>query len=213
MWLAMLGVCSTAKRTKREDQDVIDSLSVLEAVMPTFHAHLSHHSVELFLHVILPLRSRFVVVRQSAAHCFSTGLDALCHRDGGAVLGRRIGAREPPVCRPACAELFYNVVHKLGIKALPYVIFMVVPVLGRMGDGDDDKFPEDSSKRRDSKVEQYKIPVTTNAELRECQEEGVNWLAFLAKYQPHGRGQGRRPPEPGTERFAIAYLLFRSFAG
>ncbi|KAM5538904.1 hypothetical protein V8D89_007399 [Ganoderma adspersum] len=213
MWLAMLGVCSTAKQTKREGQDVIDSLSVLEAVVPTFHAHLSHHFVELFPHVILPLRSPFIVVRQCTARCFWTGLDAPCHRDGGAVLGRRLGAREPPVRRRACVELFYNVVHKLGIKALPYVIFMVVPVLGRMINPDDDEVPEDSPRRRDTKVEQYKIPVTTNAELRECQEEGVNWLAFLAKYQPHGRGQGRRPPEPGTERFAIAYLLFRSFAG
>ena len=37
-----------------------------------------------------------------------------------------------------------------------------------------------------SKVEQYKIPVTINAELRKYQQEGVNWLAFLAKYQLHG---------------------------
>ena len=28
--------------------------------------------------------------------------------------------------------------QKLDIKALPYVIFMIVPVLGRMSDSDDD---------------------------------------------------------------------------
>lgn len=37
-----------------------------------------------------------------------------------------------------------------------------------------------------SKVEQYKIPVTIKAELRKYQQDGVNWLAFLAKYQLHG---------------------------
>jgi hypothetical protein len=37
-----------------------------------------------------------------------------------------------------------------------------------------------------SKVEQYQIPVKINAELRKYQQEGVNWLAFLAKYQLHG---------------------------
>lgn len=101
---------------------------------------------------------------------------------------------------------------------------MVVPVLGRMSDPDDDvratatntfaslvkmvpleaglpdppNFPEDLLKRRDeerqflmqlldgSKVEQYNIPVTIKAELRKYQQEGVNWLAFLAKYQLHG---------------------------
>jgi TATA-binding protein-associated factor len=36
------------------------------------------------------------------------------------------------------------------------------------------------------KVEQYTLPVTINAELRKYQQEGVNWLAFLAKYQLHG---------------------------
>lgn len=30
-----------------------------------------------------------------------------------------------------------DIVQKLDIKALPYVIFMVVPVLGRMSDSDD----------------------------------------------------------------------------
>jgi len=37
-----------------------------------------------------------------------------------------------------------------------------------------------------SKVEAYNIPVKINAELRKYQQEGVNWLAFLAKYQLHG---------------------------
>ena len=31
-----------------------------------------------------------------------------------------------------------DIVQKLDMKALPYVIFMVVPVLGRMSDPDDD---------------------------------------------------------------------------
>ena len=37
-----------------------------------------------------------------------------------------------------------------------------------------------------SKVQSYEIPVTIKAELRKYQQEGVNWLAFLAKYQLHG---------------------------
>ena len=112
----------------------------------------------------------------------------------------------------------------LDIKALPYVIFMIVPVLGRMSDSDDDirstatntfaslvkmvpleaglpdppDFSEDLLRRREterqfltqlldgSKVQKYDIPVKINAELRKYQQEGVNWLAFLAKYQLHG---------------------------
>ena len=62
---------------KRDGQDVIDSLSVLEAVVPTFHSDLSHNFMELFPHVILALRSRFAIVRQSAARCFATICDVL----------------------------------------------------------------------------------------------------------------------------------------
>jgi hypothetical protein len=59
-------------------------------------------------------------------------------------------------------------------------------------------FPEELLKRRDmerdflsqlldgSKVEPYNLPVKINAELRKYQQDGVNWLAFLAKYQLHG---------------------------
>lgn len=37
-----------------------------------------------------------------------------------------------------------------------------------------------------SQVENYVLPVQINAELRKYQQEGVNWLAFLRKYQLHG---------------------------
>ena len=37
-----------------------------------------------------------------------------------------------------------------------------------------------------SKVETYEMPVKIKAELRKYQQDGVNWLAFLAKYQLHG---------------------------
>jgi TATA-binding protein-associated factor len=59
-------------------------------------------------------------------------------------------------------------------------------------------FPEDLLKRREterqfltqlldgSKVEKYDLLVPVKAELRKYQQDGVNWLAFLAKYQLHG---------------------------
>jgi TATA-binding protein-associated factor len=112
----------------------------------------------------------------------------------------------------------------LDAKALPYIIFFIVPVLGRMSDPDDDLrylatntfaslvkmvpletglpgppgFSPELLARREterafltqlldgSKVENYRIPVPIQAELRKYQQDGVNWLAFLAKYQLHG---------------------------
>ncbi|EGG15746.1 SNF2-related domain-containing protein [Cavenderia fasciculata] len=37
-----------------------------------------------------------------------------------------------------------------------------------------------------SKVESYPLPMRINTELRKYQQDGVNWLAFLNKYQLHG---------------------------
>lgn len=36
------------------------------------------------------------------------------------------------------------------------------------------------------KLEDFKIPINVNAELRPYQREGVSWLHFLNKYNLHG---------------------------
>ncbi len=57
---------------KQYGQDVIDSLSVLEAVVPTFHQDLWPKLAELLPSILLSLRSRFAIIRQCSARCFAT---------------------------------------------------------------------------------------------------------------------------------------------
>ncbi|KAJ7491285.1 SNF2 superfamily chromatin remodeling protein [Mycena latifolia] len=212
---------------KQFGQDVIDSLSVLEAVVPTFHPDLWPKLAETFPMMHIALTSRFAIIRQSAARCFATLCDVMTSEAMRYVIENIVPLLGDPLVlanRQGATELMYHVVQRLDIKALPYVIFMVVPVLGRMSDLDDDirstatntfaslvkmvpleaglpdppGFPEELLKRRQterqfltqlldgSKVDEYKIPVKINAELRKYQQDGVNWLAFLAKYQLHG---------------------------
>ncbi|KAJ7090312.1 SNF2 superfamily chromatin remodeling protein [Mycena belliarum] len=212
---------------KQFGQDVIDSLSVLEAVVPTFHPDLWPKLAETFPMMHIALTSRFAIIRQSAARCFATLCDVMTSEAMRYVIENIVPLLGDPLVlsnRQGATELMYHVVQRLDIKALPYVIFMVVPVLGRMSDLDDDirstatntfaslvkmvpleaglpdppGFPEDLLKRRQterqfltqlldgSKVDEYTIPVKINAELRKYQQDGVNWLAFLAKYQLHG---------------------------
>ncbi|KAF7323127.1 TBP associated factor [Mycena chlorophos] len=212
---------------KQFGQDVIDSLSVLQAVVPALHPDLWPRLVETFPMMHLALTSRFAIIRQSAARCFSTLCDVMTTDAMRFVIEKIVPLLGDPLSlanRQGATELMYHVVQRLDIKALPYVIFMVVPVLGRMSDPNDDirstatntfaslvkmvpleaglpdppGFPEELLERRKeerqfltqlldgSKVEEYKIPVTINAELRKYQQDGVNWLAFLAKYQLHG---------------------------
>ena len=62
---------------KQYGQDVIDSLSVLEAVVPTLHEDLWPKLIEIFPVVSLALRSRFAIIRQSAARCFAAFCDVI----------------------------------------------------------------------------------------------------------------------------------------
>ncbi|TFY59920.1 hypothetical protein EVJ58_g5470 [Rhodofomes roseus] len=238
MWQSMAGglvsACSTDDvekmdklLEKQSGQDVIDSFSVLEAIVPTFHESLWPKFTDIFPMIILALRSRFAIIRQAAAKCFATMCDTMTIDAMRAVIETVIPFLGDAVNlsnRQGATELIYHIVQRLDMKALPYVIFMVVPVLGRMSDPDDDiratatntfaslvkmvpletglpdppGFSQELLQRRDeerqflmqlldgSKVQQYNIPVKIKAELRKYQQEGVNWLAFLAKYQLHG---------------------------
>jgi hypothetical protein len=84
--------------------------------------------------------------------CDDNGCYALRHRDNLTVPWRHPHKPEPAggyrariqcVCLPSddyylLVPCLTDVVQRLDHKALPYVIFLVVPVLGRMSDPDDD---------------------------------------------------------------------------
>ncbi|KAJ2931331.1 hypothetical protein H1R20_g5658, partial [Candolleomyces eurysporus] len=212
---------------KQFGQDVIDSLSVLDAVVPTLHQELHSKFAEIFPMLEFAMRSQFAIIRQCACKCFATICDVMPDEALRYLVERFLPLAADPMSlanRQGVMELIYQVVQRLDIKVLPYVIFLIVPILGRMSDSNDEiratatntfaslvkmvpleaglpdppGFSEDLLKRRDeerqflaqlldgSKVEQYQIPAKINAELRKYQQDGVNWLAFLAKYQLHG---------------------------
>jgi len=62
---------------KQFGQDVIDSLSVLEAVVPALHQDLWPKVGEIFPMMTLALQSRYAIIRQSAARCFATVCDVM----------------------------------------------------------------------------------------------------------------------------------------
>jgi TATA-binding protein-associated factor len=143
---------------KSAGQDVIDSLSVLDAVAPTFHEDIWPHFHALFPMIGLALRSRFAIIRQCAAKCFATICNVMTvaamryvienivpylgdsvnlhYRQGSTeLIYREYMLRSISIC---LTNMIIDIVQTLDIKALPYVIFMIVPVLGRMSDSDDD---------------------------------------------------------------------------
>ena len=114
--------------------------------------------------------------------------------------------------------------HTLDTRVVPYAVFLVVPLMSRTTDVEEDvrrlaslAFAElvkllpleadlpdppgmDPALARQrveerrfveqlldpSKADPFALPVRIDAQLRPYQQDGVNWLAFLARYHLHG---------------------------
>ncbi|OXV10057.1 hypothetical protein Egran_02181 [Elaphomyces granulatus] len=208
-------------------QEVVDGLSTLRALLPKFDLGLYPWVINLMPIVARSLQSELSVIRYAAAKCFAT-LCSVVTVQGMTVLVEKV---LPSITnaldvhhRQGAIECIYHLIHVMEDGILPYVIFLIVPVLGRMSDSDNDVrllattsfatlvklvpleagipdpvgLSEDLLKGRDRerkfmaqmldvrKVEPFQIPVAIKAELRSYQQEGVNWLAFLNRYQLHG---------------------------
>ena len=62
---------------KETGQDVIDSLVTLQTVVPALHANLWPKVLQLLPPIILALRSRFAIIRQTAAKCLAVICDVI----------------------------------------------------------------------------------------------------------------------------------------
>lgn len=208
-------------------QKIVDGLSTLRALLPKFDKGLHPWVIDLMPIVAKALQCELSVIRYAAAKCFAT----LCSVITVGAMTMLVEKVLPTINnaldvhhRQGAVECIYHLIHVMEDGILPYVIFLVVPVLGRMSDSDNDVrllattsfatlvklvpleagipdppgFSEELLKGRDRerkfmsqmldvrKVEPFEVPVAINADLRPYQQEGVNWLAFLNRYNLHG---------------------------
>lgn len=208
-------------------QEVVDALSTLRALVGKLHRDVQGFVRDLLPLVAKGLQSRLYVLRYTAAKCFAT-ICSVMPIDGVTLLVENV---LPTISNPhnvhwrqGAIECIYHLIHVMEDKILPYVIFLITPVLGRMSDSDNDVrllattsfatlvklvpleqgipdppgLPESLLKGREKerkfvaqmldakKVEPFEIPVAIKATLRSYQQEGVNWLAFLNRYNLHG---------------------------
>jgi TATA-binding protein-associated factor len=208
-------------------QEVVDALSTLRALVGSFHPSVRGFVKDLLPLIAKALQSKLYVLRYAAAKCFAT-ICSVMSVEGVTMLvesvlptisdGGNVHARQGAI------ECIYHLIHVMEDAILPYVIFLITPVLGRMSDSDNDVrllattsfatlvklvplesgipdppgLPDSLLKGRDrerkfvaqmldaKKVEPFEIPVGIKATLRSYQQEGVNWLAFLNRYNLHG---------------------------
>lgn len=208
-------------------QEVVDGLSTLRALLPKFDPGLYPWVVELMPIIAKALQCRLSVIRYAAAKCFATICSVITVQGMTMLVEKVLPTINHALDvhhRQGAIECIYHLIHVMEDGILPYVIFLVVPVLGRMSDSDNDVrllattsfatlvklvpleagipdppgFSEELLQGRDRerkfmaqmldsrKVEEFNIPVAIKAELRPYQQDGVNWLAFLNRYNLHG---------------------------
>jgi TATA-binding protein-associated factor len=208
-------------------QEVVDGLSTLRALVASLHPDVRPLVKELLPLVAKALQSKLYVLRYAAAKCFAT-ICSVMSVDGITMLVENvlpwISNPSDVHARQGAIECIYHLIHVMEDSILPYVIFLITPVLGRMSDSDNDVrllattsfatlvklvpleagipdppgLPEALLKGREKerkfvaqmldakKVEPFEIPVGIKATLRSYQQDGVNWLAFLNRYNLHG---------------------------
>lgn len=210
---------------------MVDGLAVFRQLIPLIGAdrlRLMNLSEELLPNLLTLLKNRLAILRFSS----SMVMAALAKEVPSMIIPfvtenvlPMLNNAGNVIDRLGAIELIKHITFQMGTDILPFVVFFIVPLLGRMSDSVSDvrnlaaktfatviklipleegiqiseegfsqKFLEGREKERDfliqmmdpSKIEAFKMPVNINATLRKYQQDGVNWLAFLNKYNLHG---------------------------
>lgn len=125
----------------QKGQSIIDALGVLRVILPKLNKLLYPELAEYLPRLLLGLKSELSVFRYSSAKCFATICSVLPSKafpfmvtsvlpmlNNAGVFRERQGA----------IETVYHVASTMGPDILPYIVFLIVPVLGRMSDADQD---------------------------------------------------------------------------
>jgi TATA-binding protein-associated factor len=126
---------------KETGQAAIDGMSVLRALTPTLSKELHPFVMQLLPLVVKALHSELSVFRYMAAKCLATVCSVITVEGMTMLVEKVLPSISNPVdlnFRQGAIESIYHLIHVMGDSILPYVIFLIVPVLGRMSDSDND---------------------------------------------------------------------------
>lgn len=120
-------------------QGTIDCCSLLSCNVPNLDKALHPQIVKILPSLSLACQSKYAVIRSAAAKCYAVLADQLTEETMKYVIDSivpLVGDSSRVVNRQGSVETLSHIVRVLDVKLLPYVIFLVVPILGRMSDPD-----------------------------------------------------------------------------
>ncbi|KAF5521216.1 putative helicase mot1 [Colletotrichum aenigma] len=122
-------------------QEIVDALSLIRTLMPTLDKAIHPFVMEKVPLVIKALHSELSVFRYMAAKCMATICSVITVEGMTALVEKVLPSISNPVdlnFRQGAIEAIYHLIAVMGDAILPYVIFLIVPVLGRMSDSDNE---------------------------------------------------------------------------
>ncbi|KAI0115018.1 hypothetical protein F4814DRAFT_448855 [Daldinia grandis] len=122
-------------------QEIVDAMSVIRTMTPTLDKALHPFIMQQVPLVIKSLHSELSVFRYMAAKCLATICSVITVEGMTALVEKVLPSINNPIdvqFRQGAIEAIYHLIAVMGDGILPYVIFLIVPVLGRMSDSDND---------------------------------------------------------------------------
>eukprot|EP00124_Ichthyophonus_hoferi_P002688 Ihof_evm3s194 gene=Ihof_evmTU3s194 len=208
-------------------QSLVNSLQPIRSVVPSLHSSLHPLILELLPCLFMGLRHPYKAVRYMCATNIAVMCQTILVPSMHAVVKDLLPGIADPTnihVRQGTIEAIHCILNTLNITVVPYLVFLVVPVLGRMTDqnsevrhlaafcfafllklmpleagmpnpeGMDHELAAQKIREREfleqlvdtSKIKPVFIPTSIKVELRSYQQDGVNWMDFLRRYNLHG---------------------------
>ncbi|KAH8417214.1 hypothetical protein KR222_006412, partial [Zaprionus bogoriensis] len=120
--------------------ELISSLQLIETAAPHLHEGLHEQLFALLPHLGFVVRHPLKVLRHMAARCIAALAEINACRTMQFVVTELLGLLlkiERPTERQGAVETIERVVNRLQIRIVPYIVLLVVPLLGSMSDTDE----------------------------------------------------------------------------
>ncbi|KAF3354983.1 hypothetical protein VDGD_06559 [Verticillium dahliae] len=122
-------------------QEIVDAMSLIRTLMPTMDKAIHPFVMDMVPLVIKALHSELSVFRYMAAKCMATICSVMTVEGMTALVEKVLPSISNPIdlnFRQGAIEAIYHLIAVMGDAILPYTIFLIVPVLGRMSDSDNE---------------------------------------------------------------------------
>ncbi|XP_048575409.1 TATA-binding protein-associated factor 172 isoform X2 [Nematostella vectensis] len=152
LWEHMITPLETMSNTTDKDlesfrgadasaQTLVNALQVLEVLAPVIPDKLQEMAVSRLPMLIQSLQHPYCAVRHMAARCLGVLSTVATHPSLLAIVERVIpllGSGDSAVKRQGAIEAISHVIERMQLGIVPYVVLLVVPILGRMSDQTED---------------------------------------------------------------------------